>query len=338
MTLWYPTEQLSQLGITKPALGTRHAAGAVFEWAQPRWLSFNMRTAHLKTPARLLAAFLAVCPPALAEVVLYEGGFEGPGFSANQKVAGQDGWVAAFDQNVNAANITTERARGGTQSVKIVGAVMGLYRGRDYYAGFYQRAVSFDPITSSTPIVEFSVDAFYVPGQGGWGARAQVELLDSSDNFIGAFSVDADGTVLAFNEQSPMVQTTCDISVWNSFSTTINYVDRTVEFRVNGVAFGTVVLDPVVLDYREAALSLVHNGAPNNHVVYFDNYRVTARSEFPKLSIHRDGDTIVITFDGSLESTGAVDGTWAEVPGNPASPLRIPATSQAAMAFYRARK
>ncbi|HOY59730.1 MAG TPA: hypothetical protein PK640_16550 [Verrucomicrobiota bacterium] len=236
------------------------------------------RTSHPSSKAIWLAGVLLASPSVWGEVVLYETGFEAPGFIAGERLAGQQDWTAYMDENIQAATVTTEAARGGTQSAKVDGAAMNPYRERDYYDGFYYRAVPFDPISSGLPIIEFSVDALYVPNGGGIDARAQVELYDSNGASIGAFSVEAGGTVLGWGGDGMLLDTTCDIREWNTFGSLINYADRTIDFRLNGVSFGTAPLDPTVLDFYEADLTLVHNLEPSDQVVYYDNYRLSARA------------------------------------------------------------
>ena len=82
-----------------------------------------MRIPHPAVLAPSVAALLLIGSPASAQTVLYESGFESPTFAVGQALTGQDGWVASFNENPNAATITTEAAHGGTQSAKLDGAV-----------------------------------------------------------------------------------------------------------------------------------------------------------------------------------------------------------------------
>lgn len=74
-----------------------------------------------------------------------------------------------------------------------------------------------------------------------------------------------------------------------------------------------------------------------NEIVGFDHIRITAGAATPPtLAVARDGTDVVLTFTGKLQSAPAVTGPWSDVPGNPASPLRIPRANQAAAQFFRA--
>ncbi len=224
---------------------------------------------------------ISFTPPfGFAEVLLYETGFEAPGFIAGKYLAGQSGWVAFQNANANAATVTTERSRTGTQSAKLDGAVMGPYLGRDYFDAFLFHGIGFDPIGSGNPIVEFSVDVFYIPNGGGSDARAQIEIYDSAGSFIGEVSVDTAGEVFASgsNPLLPAGTALCSIGEWNKLGATINFLDHKVGFQLNGTPFGTTTVDPQVVDIYDADLSLVVNFKRSDHVVYYDNYRITAHA------------------------------------------------------------
>jgi hypothetical protein len=80
-----------------------------------------------------------------------------------------------------------------------------------------------------------------------------------------------------------------------------------------------------------------------NEMMGFDNIRVTAGTvagggDKPTLSVARNGDSVQISFTGTLETTASLPGTWTAVPGNPSSPLTITKAQQTGSAFYRARK
>lgn len=77
-----------------------------------------------------------------------------------------------------------------------------------------------------------------------------------------------------------------------------------------------------------------------NEIFAFDNIRITAGTVVqtpPTLSIARDGANVKLTFDGVLESRGAIDtGTWTAVPGS--GSVTIPANQLSGAQFYRARR
>ncbi|MFO1497389.1 MAG: hypothetical protein U1G07_03160 [Verrucomicrobiota bacterium] len=76
-----------------------------------------------------------------------------------------------------------------------------------------------------------------------------------------------------------------------------------------------------------------------NEMLGFDNIRITSGSSSggATISISRSGADLQLTFTGTLETAGAVNGPWTAVPGNPASPLVIPKAQQTGTAFYRVR-
>jgi hypothetical protein len=256
---------------------------------------------------------------AQAGMVLYETGFEPPTFVAGQPLAGQDGWSAYADENVQAATATAENALSGTQSAKVDGAVMAPYSERDYYTGFYYRGVPFEPTGSGYSIVEFSVDVFYVPGEGGSDARAQVEMYDSQGGFIGLLSVDSEGVVLGTTEQGEHLEGSCDVTQWNNFRARIDYVNHSVEFLVNGASLGAVGLDPLVVDFYEADLSLVVNFQQSDHAVFYDNYRVSAHAQPVRMVPRMVSGGLEVSFNaplavnGSLETAPDLLGPWTKL-------------------------
>lgn len=98
----------------------------------------------------------------------------------------------------------------------------------------------------------------------------------------------------------------------------------------------------VTYDVPAGATSLVIEIRANttwwNEIVGFDHIRITAGAAAPpSLSVARDGADVVLTFTGTLQTAPAVTGPWTDVPGNPASPLRITRANQQAVQFFRAR-
>lgn len=265
------------------------------------------------------AVIIGISLFAEAGVVLYETGFEPPEFAAGQPLAGQQGWSAYDDENTQAATATAEKALSGIQSAKLDGALMAPYLERDYYTGFYYRGVPFDPVGSGYSIVEFSVDALYVPGKTGSDARAQVEMYDSNGGFIGLMSVDSEGVVLGASEQGPPVEGSCDIAQWNNFRASIDYVGRSVEFHLNGDSLGAVGLDPLVVDFYEADLSLVVNYQQSVHAVYYDNYRISAHAPPVRLVPRMVNGGLELSFGaaltvaGSLEAASDLLGPWMKI-------------------------
>jgi hypothetical protein len=77
-----------------------------------------------------------------------------------------------------------------------------------------------------------------------------------------------------------------------------------------------------------------------NEIMAFDNIRIHSgdlSAPKPAVSIKRDADKLVIEFTGVLQSATTVNGSWTDVPGNPASPYTIEKSAQAAAQFLRSR-
>ena len=84
-------------------------------------------------------------------ISLYTTGFERPTFVPGL-LQGQDGWFAGL--GADAATVSTELPRTGTQSVKIDGSKVEEFFG--FHFGSYARPLFYDPLGSGTPLVELS--------------------------------------------------------------------------------------------------------------------------------------------------------------------------------------
>lgn len=267
---------------------------------------------------------LALSPAAFADDVLYECGFEPPQFIAEQQLVGLDGWMAFKNQNAGAAKITAATARSGKQSAVLDGSVMQRYLGRDYFAGWYYKTVPFAPLETENQVLEFSIDVLYVPGSGGTGSHLRVELYDSEDVYVAAFTVEEDGEVGGFTEETIAAKTTVRIHEWNHLAIEVDYRMRTAAFKVNGTLFGWTTLDPAVKAFNNAELSLVTNSAPSDHLVYYDNYRIVTRP-FPTTRIideQKSEQSVQLSFytyigyQYTVQYTEVLDdtSTWSDLP------------------------
>lgn len=75
-------------------------------------------------------------------------------------------------------------------------------------------------------------------------------------------------------------------------------------------------------------------------IAAFDNIRIHSGNLVvtkPSVAINRNGDNLVVTFTGVLQSLNSLNGTWADVQGNPPSPYTITKAAQGEAQFLRAR-
>jgi len=73
-------------------------------------------------------------------------------------------------------------------------------------------------------------------------------------------------------------------------------------------------------------------------IAAFDNIRITeGAATVPTIGVANQAGNVVLTFSGTLQSSGTANGTYQDVPGNPVGTYTVPSPGPGPRQFYRSR-
>jgi hypothetical protein len=265
-----------------------------------------------------------------AQTVVYQTGFEGPGFVVGN-LAGQNGWASGGSISQNAAQIV---AVSGGQEVQLSGPQVALSGPSFYNASFNESLANYNPAASGTPIVEFSADLWQNQGpttsQSSWQFSFLI-LNDQNGNAYGTIGIDQNGVVFGQN-WSPTNQVVGDGSTatngFHNVRLELNFTNRTTTLFKDGYACGTMAFNTASSNKLGSVVLVLQGGSPIDSSLFLDNLSITAGSATTPspcdLQISSAGPCLVNGASGT-PNVGDVYGlsVHLNVKGTPAQPFRI---------------
>ena len=252
---------------------------------------------------RLVLAVLAVgviglpANPVIA-LVLYSTGFERPTFAPGL-LEGQDAWFAQDGISVNAATISTDLARSGSQSLRLDAANLENFPGIGS-VGFSVRNVSFAPLASGSQFVNLSAD---INVTGPIAACSVASPLGAPNSCAIGLALDGPGLlpfgVITLNIGGGFVVArnvdgiaapgpTYNFGEWANVVASYDFENEVVRGFFNGVQFGEVPFTAGVDDTIIAidiGLGVLTPTPVTGLIVHIDNLSVTAIPEPPMFAL-----------------------------------------------------
>ena len=249
--------------------------------------------------ALVTLALLAVVGPAAGQPI-YRTGFEPPLFVAGVPLAGQDGWVAPPPLSPNAAMVTTDKPRQGTQTVRVRGAdlehqdFINAATGGYYDAiGSYRHTVNFDTGGNQAVCVSAHVrlDGPRTPGVNFFSASVAA-IADSSTgpSGVGELALSSDGFVHGYSSQDLvptfLVSAPVSLNTWHELAIVVDFSSRTYSFFVDDDYLGTFAFDPSADSNTLRRGSLIAYTGPDNanlnkaaYSAYYDHFAIEAERD-----------------------------------------------------------
>ena len=203
-------------------------------------LSKRWATSFLRICATVLFA-LAVEPVLNAQSLVYQTGFEAPGFALGN-LAGQNGWPAGSSASKNAAQIFS--ASGG-QEVEISGPLVVQNS-----SSFSKSLTNYNPVASGTPILDASASIWQNQGpttsQSSW-QYAFLILNDQNGIAYGTIGIDKNGVVFGQNWGNPNQVVGDGSTATNGFHNLmleLNFTNRTITLFKDGFSCGSMAFGP----------------------------------------------------------------------------------------------
>jgi hypothetical protein len=236
---------------------------------------------RFKTPliwvAVLILSGLAAALSLNAQTVVYQTGFAAPGFALGN-LAGQNGWSAGASVSKNAAAIIS--AAGG-QELQISGSLVGLTGPNSYYSSFTKSLSNYSPLSSGTPIVDVSANAwlkFGASANPSW-QYAFLILNDQNGNAYEGMGIDTSGNIFGQNWGSPNNVASNGIYDTNGFhnlKVELNFTNRTMVFFVDGYALGSMPFNTSSSNLLGSVSFVLQGGSPIVSTLLVTNLSVTA--------------------------------------------------------------
>ncbi len=208
---------------------------AVPNFWKPRFLAWLVLCACVLVPAQTRAG-----------TIVYSTDFES--LSVGSKLLGQDGWSTAIPAflNPDAAKITDDAARTGSQSLKVLGSDLASSGGitSPYEAvGSYRRPVSFNAAANGYPKVRLSADVRLDGGQFASGDFASASLAARSGiASVGEIALSSDGRVYGYDgiAGGPLFTSgPVSLSDWHNLALEVDFLNNVTRFFLNGGLLGT---------------------------------------------------------------------------------------------------
>lgn len=244
-----------------------------------------------------LVLVLIACDKPVRAAIIYQTGFEGPKFLANQPLAGQDSWDNQFyDGSYLGPNafVSLVHPSTGLQSLEVRGGDLTTLSS-GYAVGSYRRYVDYDVASSPLSTIRISVDAridgppteatpdfvtgdFMSANLVGFTDAGEVgEMYLSSDGHIYGTSVNG-GYLFAYP---------AELGQYHTMRMDFDFAERTASYFVNGDRLGTEPFDPLNVSTvfsRGSLLSLVLDPDTLNrdrfhYAARFDNFSIKAVPE-----------------------------------------------------------
>ncbi|MEN3002353.1 MAG: hypothetical protein ABDI19_11015 [Armatimonadota bacterium] len=222
--------------------------------------------------------------------VLYQTSFENPPFTVGN-IVGQDGWSAFHIGTPNLGQISTERARSGTQSLKITPVNGGAN-------SWWWKYTPHDTSTSPNKIIDIRWDMYLTSStrQGRYGIDAYSDTLER----ICALRVDSDNEVdlIVFvngvTEQVISTGVFVQRNRWNRFRLVINYNTSNFTAFVNGQSVGGGRISSLAgAVFGDADVWHFNLGSNSNDSAFYDNLYIAAAA-----TVAREGD---VTGNGCVD-------------------------------------
>ena len=260
-----------------------------------------------------------------AQTVIYQTGFEAPGYSLGNLV-GQNGWTTGISVSSNAAQIAS--ASGG-QQVQISGPLVIQNN-----CSFSKSLGNYNPVTSGTPIVDVSADMWQNQGpttsQSSW-QFAFLILNDQNGNAYGTIGIDKNGVVFGQNWGSPNQVVGDGSTATNGFHNLkleLNFTNRIITLFKDGFSCGSMSFGPTSSNLLGSVTLVVQGGSSISSTLFLDNLSVTASS-----SVRTSPCDLQITSAGPClsDSTSGIPKVGdayglkitVNVKGTPTQPFRI---------------
>lgn len=282
----------------------------------------------------LLLAFFGLAGGRVAAAVttLYDTGFCFPNFS-NAGLVGQDQWVSAQTNSVNAAQIVTCPA--GLE-MELFGPYIQYAAGSNLYDSLFTRTLSnYNPSASGNPIISVRAEVNMNLGPTAGSASKVFAFLALNDQYGTPFEnigIDKNGVVFGQNFNSPNQVVTAPTSGTNAFHIVradLNFSTRQVTFYMDGAVMGSMPFNPGSSTLLGAVALVLQSSNPVDSNFFVDDLTVTAASS----EASGDGCSIQITRSGpclgngtyGTPNVGDLYGVRADfsVTGTPNQPFRI---------------
>jgi transglutaminase-like putative cysteine protease len=279
--------------------------------SQARTFGLGMTLGRSFCRALLTALLLLAVAPALpGQTVLYQTGFEAPGFVTGN-LAGQGGWASSVSASQNAARVI---AAAGGQEVQISGPSVALCAPSYYDATFYRSLGNYNPVASGTPIVDVSADLWQQQGpttsRSSW-QFAFLILSDQNGTAYGCIGIDQYGAVFGQNWAATNQVVGDGSSATNGFHTVkmeLNFAARTITCFKDGFTIGTMSFNTTSSNQLGSVSLVLQGGSPIDSSLFVDNLSVTAGST-------------VSTSSCELQITGA--GPWSNTDNGAPGPPQV---------------
>jgi len=249
----------------------------------------------------LFLFFLVVGFSLHAQTVIYQTGFEAPGFALGN-LAGKNGWISGVSTAQNAAAVI---AVSGGQEVQISGSQVGLTSPNFYTSSFSKSLTNYSPVASGKPIVDVSADMWLSYGASpnpSW-QYAFLILNDQNGNAFGAIGIDQNGFVFAQDWASPNQVVGDGIVATNGFHhfmLELNFTNQTMTLFEDGFSCGTMGFNTTSSNKLGSVSLVLQGGSPIQSTLFVDNLSITAGS-VPTTS----GCQLQITSAGPCLGSGA---------------------------------
>jgi len=218
---------------------------------------------------------LAVVPALTAQTVVYQTGFEAPGYTLGN-LAGQNGWTAGSSASKNAALVIS--ASGG-QEVEISGPLVA-----QNYSSFSKSLGNYNPVAAGNPIVDVSADLWQNQGpttsQSSW-QFAFLILNDQNGTAYGTIGIDKNGVVFAQNWGSPNQVIGDGSTATNGFHNLmleLNFTNRTITLFKDGFSCGAMAFGNSASNLLGSVSLVLQGGSAIDSTLYCDNLKITAGS------------------------------------------------------------
>lgn len=191
-------------------------------------------------------AFLMLVTTGARSATLYSTGFEDPPFANGSELLGQDGWSTAIPPflNPNAAVISNDLARSGTQSLKIAGSdlIPAVEVGPLAVVGSYRRPVNYDAGSGNSRVLITSDVRLDGPVLGTGDFFASNIAARSGDGGIGELSISSDGKVYGYTgnfDGTILVSSPITLGEWHTLGISVDFAANNYTFLVDGATLGT---------------------------------------------------------------------------------------------------
>ena len=211
----------------------------------------------------------------LAQTVVYQTGFEAPGYVVGNLV-GQNGWTAGSSASKNAAQIISAS---GSQEVEISGPQVA-----QNYGSFSKSLTNYNPVATGTPIVDISAQMWQNQGPTTSLSSWQFAFLiinDQNGTAYGTVGIDKNGVVFGQNWGSPNQVVGDGSTATNGFHNLmleLNFTNRTITLFKDNFSCGTMSFNATSSNKLGSVSLVVQGGSSISSTLFVDNLNVTAGS------------------------------------------------------------